>query len=84
MNKAADALNTDVVDAVDGLNATPPVSVSEVWDMQQQLRFLLWREDEKNEVLEHEEDICNLRDSLEACPKVLHLQMNWVRPPSEF
>ena len=57
----------------------PVLSLSEVWAMQQQLHYLRWREEEKDEVMEHEEEIEELEQTLEKCPQVLRLQMLWVR-----
>mgnify|MGYP000450799514 CR=1 FL=1 len=74
--QAADALNGAQLQEGDDDLA---VTVSEVWDMQSQLRDLRWREEEKDEVLEHEEEIQDLTTNLENVPEVLGLQIRWIR-----
>eukprot|EP00750_Incisomonas_marina_P033132 INCI9580.2.p1 GENE.INCI9580.2~~INCI9580.2.p1 ORF type:complete len:823 (+),score=185.98 INCI9580.2:121-2589(+) len=55
------------------------MTVSEIWDMQRQLRDLRWREEEKDEVMEHEEEIEALTQALHNAPEVLRLQILWTR-----
>lgn len=78
MVNASDELNSRAANDEE-LSESLAMTVSDVWEMRHQLRDLRWREEAKGEVMEHEDEICELEQALQGCPAVIKLQMHWVK-----